>query len=166
MACRPQRQVIQNLQRDSTVISDVLTEKVVHIAADSVTATLPIVIAPTSSAILLPPTAYKVVQARVTIEGKRAKVDLQITDKGEIKATAVCKELEEKVTVLERTISNYKSEVTEYQVKESRMKGALAEMRSWFKGILFSLVFIAVVAMAFKLGFNPISIIKKIISKS
>lgn len=168
IACRPQRQVIQSLQRDSIRVSDVVTEKVVRIAADSVTATLPIVIVPLLSTTVRPGTTatFKVAPARVTIDGKRAKVDLQITDKGEIKATAVCKELEEKVTVLERTISNYKSEVTEYQVKESRFNEFKAAVWSWVKGILFSLLLIAVVATAFKLGFNPISILKKLFTKS
>lgn len=172
MACRPQRQVIQSLQRDSIRVSDVVTEKVVRIAADSVTATLPIIIVPSFDT--LPSTAtrsgnaatFKVAPARVTIDGKRAKVDLQITDKGEIKATAVCKELEEKVTVLERTISNYKSEVTEYQVKESRFNEFKASVWRWIKVFCLCFLLITAIAVVFKLGFNPISILKKLISKS
>jgi hypothetical protein len=152
MSCRPQRQLIQSQQRDSVVISDRVTEKVVHIAADSVTATLPLLI-----------TNNRAQPAKVTVNGKRAKVDLEISSQGEVKATAICKELEEKVNVMERTISYYKHQIEVYKENEPKFKQTLNS----FESIVNTMVLIVVI-----LGFlfvmsqsGILALIKKIIIK-
>lgn len=166
MSCRPQRQLIQTQQRDSVVISDVVTEKVVRIAGDSVTATLPLIIAPGTT--VKPselPIAYKVKPAKVTIDGKRAKVDLQITENGEVEATAVCKELEEKVTVLERTVESYQSEVSEYQVKESLLNRTIASVKRTLRTVVFTAVILILLMAFIRSKGGILSIISKLKTK-
>lgn len=166
ISCRPQRQLIQTQQRDSVVISDVVTEKVVRIAGDSVTATLPLILVPdASSNPSESTTTYKVKPAKVTIDGKRAKVDLQISENGEVEATAVCKELEEKVTVLERTVESYQSEVSEYQVRESLLnRTVIAAIRTLKTVVITAVVLIALLAFIRSKG-GILSIISKLKTK-
>jgi hypothetical protein len=162
-SCRIHRQVVQHSTTDSTAVSFREVEKIVRIPGDTVVLVMPVKVQPSTNSGTV---AYAYTPSVQTAETKRSSVRLEISKSGEIKATAICKELEEKVTVLEKTISNYKSEVTEYQVKESRFNEFKAAVWRWVKGILFLLLLIAVVATAFKLGFNPISILKKLIYKS
>lgn len=166
LSCRPQRQLIQTQQRDSVVISDVVTEKVVRIAGDSVTATLPLILVPDASTNTSEvPLIYKVKPAKVTIDGKRAKVDLQIKDNGEVEATAVCKELEEKVTVLERTVESYQSEVSEYQVRENLFKRTIASAKRTLKTVVITAIFLIVLLAFIRSKGGIASIISKLKTK-
>ena len=162
-SCRSHRQVVQQTTRDSTSVTFREVEKIIRIPGDTVVLVMPVKVQPSTSSGTV---AYTYTPSVQTAETKRSKVKLEVNSKGEITATAICKELEEKVNVLEKTISNYKSEITEYQVKESRFKEFEAAVWRWVKGILFSLLLITVVATAFKLGFNPISFFVKLFTKS
>jgi hypothetical protein len=158
-SCRSSRQVVQQTRIDSTAVSFREVEKIIRIPGDTVVLVMPVKVkVPCPESVFIP--------MQQTAETKRSSVKLEVNEKGDIKATAICKDLEETIVVLEKTISNYKSEVTEYQVKESRLKSAMAEMRSWLNGILISLLLIAGISLAFKLGFNPISILKNSLKKS
>lgn len=125
-ACRSSRQVVQQSITDSTTVSYREVEKVFQIPGDTVV-------------LLMPVQVYqdRFIPATQTAETKRASVKLEINARGEVKATAICKELEEKVTVLEKTISNYKSEVTEYQVKESLFNQALNSAKRTLRTIIY-----------------------------
>jgi hypothetical protein len=164
-ACRSTRQVVQQTKSDSTTVSYREVEKTIHIEGDTLKTNM--------QAQLNKPTENvgseekpEFTPQTQTLETKRTKVTIELTKTGEIKATAVSKDIEEKVTVQEKTISNYKSETTEYQQKESWLAKAWHTTRGWMIGILFSLVFMAVIVTAIKLGFNPFSWIIKLFSKS
>jgi len=170
-SCRNNRQLVKQITTDSTSVSFRDVEKIVHIDGDTLSVSMQ---ASTSSAIGSLPEREAVegisqqtfIPQVQILETKRTKVTIELTKTGEIKATAVSKDIEEKVTVQEKTISNYKSEVTEYQQKESWFTKAKAAVWRWIKGILFSLLLIAAIAVAFKLGFNPFSFLKKLFTKS
>jgi len=170
-SCRNNRQLVKQITTDSTSVSFRDVEKIVHIDGDTLSVSMQ---ASTSSAIGSLPEREAVegisqqtfIPQVQILETKRTKVTIELTKTGEIKATAVSKDIEEKVTVQEKTISNYKSETTEYQQKESWLAKAWHTTRGWMIGILFSLVFMAVIVTAIKLGFNPFSWIIKLFSKS
>ena len=165
-SCRSSRQVVQQNTTDSTSVSFRDVEKIIHVPGDSVSVSMQVVKAPFDTLRYSGSDAPIFVPQTQTIETKRTKVRIELTKTGEIKATAISKELDEKVTVQEKTISNYKSKVTEYQQKESFLAKAKATVWRWIKGILFSLSILAAIYAAIKLGFNPISIIKKLFNKS
>jgi hypothetical protein len=154
-SCRSHRQVVQHDRIDSTTISYREVEKIVHIPGDSVSVTMQASTNSDSGA----PTFVPQVQ---NIETKRTKVTIELTKTGEIKATAVSKDLEEKVTVLEKTITKSKSDITVVQDKENFLQRFQKSLRT----ILITLVLIAAIYTAFKLGFNPISIVKNLFKKS
>jgi len=161
-SCRSHRQVVQQTTTDSTTVTFREVEKIVHIEGDTVSVNMTIV--PSTPSDSAKPVEF-IPQVQM-LETARTKVKIELTRTGEIKATAISKDVEEKVIVQEKTISNYKSEVTEYQVKESWLAKAQKTLRSWIKGILFFVFFITAIYAVFKLGFNPISIVKNLFKKS
>jgi len=166
IGCRGNRQLVQQTTTDSTVVSFREVEKIIHIPGDTVSASMQVSFHSPASVpgdSIIAPVFTPQTQ---TIETKRTKVRIELTQSGEIKATAISKELDEKVVVLEKTTQNYKSETTEYQQKESFLAKAKASAWRWIKGILFLLLLVAVIATAIKVGLNPISILKKFFTKS
>jgi len=157
-SCRSNRQLVQQITTDSTSVSFRDVEKIIHIDGDTVSVNMTAV--PSTPSDSLKPVEF--IPQVQTLETARTKVRIELTKTGQIKATAISKDLDEKVIVQEKTISNYKSEVTEYQQKESWLAKAKQAIVRWIKGILFSLVLIAAAYVAFKKGLNPISILKKI----
>jgi hypothetical protein len=152
-ACRSTRQVVQQATFDSTAVSYREVEKIIHIPGDTVVLVMPVRVSDNRPMPMIQ-----------TMESSRAKIRVEITRSGNLEATAICKELEEKVFVLEWTISNFKSEIKEYQVKESFLKKTIDSAKRTLRTVLITLVLLLIVYTVFKLGFNPISIIKKIIN--
>lgn len=150
-ACRSHRQASTSSATDSTSVTFREVEKIVHIPGDSVKVTMSV-----ETRQCLDSTTF--IPQTQTIETKRTKVTIELTRTGEIKATAVSKELDEKVVVLEKTVTKSKSVISETR-NETRRAMSL-------RAILILIILAAVIATAFKLGFNPISIFKKFISKS
>jgi hypothetical protein len=153
--------VVQQQNTDSTAVSVREVEKIIHIPGDTVFVSMPTIIVPSTGSVSGAPKYVPNVQ---TVETKRSKVRLEITTLGEIKATAICKELEEKVTVLEWTISNYKSEIKEYQVKESFMKRTIDSAKRTIRIILITLALLIVVYTAYQSRNIIVSIIKKLLN--
>jgi len=154
-SCRSHRQVVQQTTSDSTIVTFREVEKIVHLEGDTVAASMQANVSPGSGEKEISFTP----QTQI-IETKRTSVKIELTKSGEIKATAISKELDEKVTVLEKTISKSKSTITEYQVKENPGKHFFASVWKWVKGILFFIAVVAAFAWIYKFG-NPVSIIFK-----
>ena len=169
-ACRSSRQIVQQVKSDSTSVSFRDVEKIVHVPGDTVRAGMQVQLDRSVTQgrhIGLPQqgSPYFVPQSE-TIETDRTKVSIELTKTGEIKATAVSKDLEEKVTVQEKTITKSKNEVTVVQKKESWFKTTLNSFWKSIKTILITVLIVAVIATAIKLGFNPISFIKNLFKTS
>jgi len=162
-SCRSHRQVVQQTTFDSTEVTFRDVEKSIHIPGDSVAVTMQ---AQLKDDLKDNKDTQEFEPQSQTIETNRTKVTIEVTKNGEIKATAVSKELDEKVTVQEKTITKSKSEVTVVQEKESWFKTAMNSVWKSIKTIVITLLIAAGIYTAIKLGFNPISIIKNLINKS
>lgn len=137
ISCRPQRQLIQSLKSDSVSVQVREVEKIVRIPGDTVVLVMPVKVSDKTGYAINNPTFSEQHQ---TVETKRAKVKLEVNSKGEIKATAICKELEEKVTLLEKTVTNYKSEIQVYGQKESALKRSLNSAKRTLNTVLYTVV--------------------------
>lgn len=158
-SCRAHRQVVQQITSDSTSITFKEVEKVIHIPGDSVKVNMQIQLDRTSPGSGTTPVFVPQSQ---TIETKRSKVHVNITESGQLTAEAVCKEWEEKYMALEKTYSSYKKEATEYGQKQS---GLFKELNDLITKVVFGFGLLGLIVTAFKLGLNPISILKKLFKK-
>ena len=84
------------------------------------------------------------------IESKRTKVTIELTKSGEIKATAISKDIDEKVTVQEKTITTSKSAVTVVEKKESWFKRTLRQAKGVVKTILISAFIVSLIYLFFR----------------
>ena len=134
-SCRATRQVVQQSTTDSTTVTIREVKKTVHIPGDSVKTTMQVQISrdvrdnwDTSEVSFVPQIQQ--------LETKRTKVTVELTKTGEIKATAISKELVETVTVQEKTSSTFKSSATVVEQKESWLKSFLKGVKKSFNTIL------------------------------
>lgn len=132
-SCRSSRQVVQQTSSDSTVVSFQQVEKTVHIPGDTVSVSLVATLVPTNTENGI---IHEFVPQSQTIQTKRTKVNIEINRSGQIKATAISKELDEKVTVNEKTIQTSKSSVTILEQKEGWFKRTFKGFSRTFKTIL------------------------------
>ncbi|HAQ21110.1 MAG TPA: hypothetical protein DCR40_18035 [Prolixibacteraceae bacterium] len=140
-SCRSHRQVVQQITTDSTSVSFSEVEKVVHIPGDTVAVNMQV--QPDFKDNKDSKDSNSFIPQRQTIETKRTKVTIELTKSGEIKATAVSKELDEKVTVQEKTIRTSASSVIVTEQKESWFKRALNTAKTSFKTVVSTIVILA-----------------------
>ena len=160
-ACRSHRQVVQQETHDSTTVSFRNVEKTVHLDSDTVTASF--------TATVLPDANQKEIsfipQTQI-IETKRTSVKVELTNTGEIKATAISKELDEKVIVQEKTIRTSTNSVTVTEQKESWFKRTLNAAKTSFKTIVAIIVILAGLLAWFRFSGFIKSSISKLIKNS
>lgn len=125
--CRAVRQPVSVNVTDSTRVETRLVEKLVHVLADTVRTTLLITVRDTSGRI----TPVQFVPATTVSESKRAKVQVSIDETGKVEAEAICKELEEKVYLLETTIYNYRRQVELYEKNDGWLKATVKKLKGW-----------------------------------
>lgn len=157
-ACRSTRQVVQQTQKDSTSVSFREVEKIVRVPGDTVYMKVPVLVQPSissgSGAIFKP--------IEQTVENKRAKVKLSVNSSGQIEVTSICKELEEKVSFLEKTITIQRSEIKEYQIKESKFNTFVNNIKKYVKFAFFSIAAITILWLIIKIG-SPLKYIKSLL---
>ncbi len=151
--CRSVRLPISQTNSDSTLVETVEVVKVITIPGDTVRVGIPI--------ILRGDTQF--IPAKVYSESRRAAVSVEITTDGHVLAEAICKELEEKVTFLQTTITNYRQRVEIYEQRESWLQQSMRKTKSWFYAavIVGVLVLLAWVMTSFKPVLNLIKRIFK-----
>lgn len=151
--CRSVRLPVSQTNSDSTLVETVEVVKIITIPGDTVRVGIPI--------ILRGDTQF--IPARVVAESRRAAVSIEITTDGHVLAEAICKELEEKVTFLETTITNYKQRVEIYEHKESWLQQSVRKTKIWFyAAVVFGiLVLLAWVVSSFQPVLNVIKRIFK-----
>lgn len=138
-ACRSNRQVVQHERIDSTAVSYREVEKIVHVPGDSVKAVMQVQSKNENKKNADLNDSQTFVPQIQQLETKRTKVTIELTESGEIKATAISKELDEKVTILEKTISNYHREVTVSEQKESAFKRFLNGVKKTTNTIFYTI---------------------------
>jgi hypothetical protein len=159
ISCRPQRRLIQSSVKDSVNIEVKEVERIVRIPADSTSISMQAIVTG------IPEESYKGVEfipQSQTVETKRTKVKLSVNSKGEITATAICKELEEKVKVLEKTISNYKKEVSVLSQSETAFKRAFKTAKTILNTILYTVVTLLGLYVFIRFRSGILSFIRKI----
>lgn len=135
-SCRAHRQVVQHTSSDSTVVSFHEVEKLVQIPGDTVSVNMVAALASANNESGKHP---EFIPQSQTIQTKRTKVNIELTKSGQIKATAISKKLDEKVSVQEKTIQTSKSSVTILEQKDSWFKRTLKSVESVYKTILITL---------------------------
>lgn len=145
--CRSSRPL--NMVRDSsnsTTFETVEVVKIITIPGDTVRVGIPI--------ILRGDTQF--IPAKVTSESKRAAVSVEIATDGHVLAEAICKELEEQVSFLETTITNYKQKVEVYEQRESLLQQSKRKIKGWlYVAVIVSIiVLLAWMINTFKPYFN------------
>lgn len=148
-SCRSSRQVVQQTQKDSTSVTFRDVEKIVHIEGDTIKVNMQAALdTPPSTATRSGDGALKFIPQVQNIETKRTKVTIELTKSGEIKATAISKDVDEKVTVQEKTISNYHAEKVIVEQKESAIKKAISSFKNWLIWSLLAIVVFALIKFA------------------
>lgn len=153
-ACRSVRWPVSQTTSDSTLVEAVEVVKIITIPGDTVRVGIPI--------ILRGDTQF--IPAKVVAESRRAAVSIEISADGHVLAEAICKELEEKVTFLETTITNYKQRVEIYEQKESWLQQSMRKTRTWFYAavVVGILILLAWMMTSFQPVFNVIKRIFKL----
>jgi len=151
--CRSVRLPVSQSTSDFTQVETLEVVKIITIPGDTVRVGIPI--------ILRGDTQF--IPAKVVAESKRAAVSIEITTDGLVTAEAICKELEEKVTYLETTITNYRHRVEVYEQRESWLQQSMRKTKSWFYAavIVGILVLLAWVMTSFQPVLNVIKRIFK-----
>ena len=162
-SCRATRQVVQQTTSDSTSVTIREVEKIVHLEGDTVKAVMQ---ASTSSANGVLNNDVSFVPQTQIIETKRTKVTVELTKSGEIKATAISKELDEKVMVQEKTITNSKSSVTVIEQKVGWFKRNFKSIVNTLKTILIIVIILAGLLAWFRFSGSVKQIVNKFIKKS
>jgi hypothetical protein len=160
-SCRSHRQVVQHETYDSTSVSFREVEKIVHLEGDTVSASFTATVSPSSGEkeiSFVPQTQF--------IETKRTSVKIELTKTGEIKATAISKEQDEKVTVLEKTVRTSTNSVTVVEQKEGWMKRTFKGFAKTFKTILVTVLILAGLIAWFRFSGTIKSFVNKFIKKS
>lgn len=152
-ACRSVRLPVSQTSSDSTLVETVEVVKIITVPGDTVRVGIPI--------ILRGDTQF--IPAKVVAESKRAAVSIEISADGHVLAEAICKELEEKVTFLETTITNYRHRVEVYEQRESWLQQNMRKTKGWFYAavIVGILVLLAWVLSSFQPVLNVIKRIFK-----
>lgn len=159
IGCRAVRQPVYRSVSDSVKVETRVVEKLIHIPADTVRTTLLVTVRDTSGRI----TPVQFVPASAVSESKRAKVQVTIDENGRVEAEAICKELEEKVHLLETTIHNYRNTLELYEKHESWLKTSVKKLKGWLAvAVVFGLVIlVSWLAATFQPFFNVIKTIFK-----
>lgn len=163
-SCRSHRQVVQQTTSDSTTVTFREVEKIVHLEGDTVAASMQVQLKDNEDNYVSNDLAF--VPQKQTIETKRTKVTVELTTSGEIKATAISKELDEKVTVLEKTVETSKNSVTVVEQKEGWLKRTLKNVSKTFKTILVIVIVLSGLLAWFRFSGSIKSFVNKIIKKS
>lgn len=138
-SCKTAKLPIRATYNDSTIVEIREVEKVVRVPAETLRVTMPILF---RDSVFVPATAM--------LESKRAKVVLEINQTGNVTAMAECKELEEKVTLLERTISTRSKEIEIYQEKENKLANAYRNVKRTLNTVLITVALVAVALLVFR----------------
>jgi hypothetical protein len=155
-ACRSTRQVVQQVKNDSTSVSIIPTWEKYKVAADSVRMSFtPVISYRTGNGLIV----YK--QLSQKAESKRTKVEVKVDSTGIVYVTATCKELQDSILVLNKTIETFKTKVTEYQVKESKFTEFVNNVKRYLKFAFFSIAAITILWLIIKIG-NPLKFIKSL----
>jgi hypothetical protein len=165
-ACRSHRQVVQQTTSDSTTVTFREVEKIVHVDGDTVKAYMQALVKNDFKDNKDSKDNPGFVPQTQTIETKRTSVTIELTKTGEIKATAISKELDEKVPVLEKTVTTSKSSVTVTEQKESWFNRALKTAKTSFKTILTTVLILAGLFAWFRFSGTIKSFVNKFIKKS
>jgi hypothetical protein len=160
-SCRSHRQVVQQTSSDSTSVTFREVEKIVHLEGDTVAASMQATVSSDSGE-----KEISFTPQTQTIETKRTSVKIELTKSGEIKATAISKELDEKVTVLEKTVTTSKSSVTVVEQKQGWFKRNFKSIVNTLKTILIIVIILAGLLAWFRFSGAIKSIVNKFIKKS
>ena len=143
-ACRSTRQVVQQTTSDSTMVSFREVDKVIHLPGDTVKVSMQAQLKDNQDT----KDNQDFVPQKQTIETDRTKVTVELTKSGEIKATAITKDVDKKVIVLEKTVTTSKTSNTVVEQKESWFQRTLKAVKKSFNTILiiaFIVVFLYVI---------------------
>lgn len=152
-SCKSGRHLVQQTSTDNTTVTYSNVEKTVHITGDSVKVKMQVQVARdkrdtgdmgTGEVSFVPQIQQ--------LETKRTKVTIELTKTGEIKATAVSKELDEKVTVQEKTTQTVKNTVTVTEKKENWFKRTFKTIGTAFKALSIIAVILVLLAVWLRFG--------------
>lgn len=154
-SCRTTRQLVQQETKDSTSVTITPTWEKYKVASDSIHLSFtPTIAYRTGSGVV-----YK--QLSQKVESKRAKIEVKVDSIGVVYVTATCKELEDSIMFLNKTIEHFKTKVTEYQVKQSKLTAFIDNVKRYFEFAFFAVTAITILWLIVKIG-SPLKLIKNI----
>jgi 5-enolpyruvylshikimate-3-phosphate synthase len=132
-SCKAKQELVQSEKVDSVRITEHYVEQVVHVPGDSVKASFPLIVE-----------NNRPVPASVKVKGDRSSLKIQVTEQGNIEASAICDEYEAKVQVLERTVERYEKEAAVYREKETTFQKTIRDLHAALKyGTIIIVVIVA-----------------------
>lgn len=136
-SCKAKRELVQSEKTDSIRITEQYREQTVKIPGDSLRLSFPLIIANNRPR-----------PSKVEVQGDRSSLKVEVTEQGNIEASANCDEYEAKVMVLERTVERSQREISLYKERETALQRTIKDLKAFLKYGAIILVILAILKFA------------------
>ena len=136
-SCKAKMDLVQSEKTDSIRITEQYREQTVRIPGDSLRLSFPLIIE-----------NNRPQPSKVEVQGDRSSLKVEVTEQGNIEASANCDEYEAKVMVLERTVEKYEKDLSVYKEHETALQRTIKDLKAFLKYGLIILVILVLLKFA------------------